>query len=156
MEPDYTEEIARVLRVAADALERGERAVCEFICVGIDDVEWCDTAGQARRVALGQIEPDDGEYHPDVERVMWGVVVPVEIATVEASDCWPDGTPAADHGYDEHWDVGLEDAWPAGEPDMSDREARLTAAVATYLLAVENETGQALALSALRRAFVEG
>lgn len=104
----------RALRAAADAIERGaheSQIACEPMAHSYDGIESLDALGEAEAWAERMIEPDDGEYHPDVRQVSWGIYVAVERAHVVVDETPELAAWARDHGYDEHWSVSLVDAW---------------------------------------------
>ena len=86
-----------------------------------DRLELHDTANEARAAAVLIISDfrDDGDWHEAIESVSWGLIIPVERATMV------DETPCECGDHDHHCDYELQ---PVGDDPLAELE-KLRAAV---------------------------
>ena len=115
-------QIARALRAAADAVERGETPhQIEWLSDTYDGRDDHNSAADAEAEAKRMCEPKDGEYDPDVGCVSWGVYVAVEYAHVDVVDTAESRTQCGERNVDEWWEVFLVDAWPDAPTTETER-----------------------------------
>lgn len=115
MSPEHRALAIRSLRMAADALERGEDHGDWFVYEPFDGYEWNDHPEGVENVVEGVLELDGEEEWPSgIENVCWGIVVPMRIVEVEVlpDDYHGPHTSPKAQGFDYFASMRLVDKYP--------------------------------------------
>lgn len=100
------EKIVTSLRRLADGLEGAyltemETGFCfAWLCESVDGFEICNDPLEAEEMAYDLIQPQDREYEDDVERVNWGIYIPMSQCRLETSEEDEEGSTPEDYGLE--------------------------------------------------------